>query len=193
MKMRLLAWKMYLNLFHLRDSGWNNSTGANMRTNAKSVDPISESHESDPKVPPRSRLMNGIQGMIDGLLWSVFVAFVLNALSMAGMVFANNKFRFSMEEFLITFMIVPVWVVISGFIGLVRGAEKRVVPSTVNGSSLLKHLLVGGVVGIIPGLFVIPFQKGCTILDLVQALSAMALFGALIGFMAFKVNRIKSR
>ena len=173
--------------------GWHNSTRANMQTNAKSVDPISESHESDSKVLPRSRLMDGIQGMIGGLLWSVFVAFVLNALKVAGMVFSNSKFRFSTEEFLITFMIVPVWVVITGFIGLVRGAEKRAVASAVNRPSLSKHLLVGGVVGIIPGLFVIPFQQGCTILDLVQALSAMALFGALIGFMAFQVKRMKSR
>lgn len=164
-----------------------------MQTNAKSVDPISESQEANSEVLPRSLLMYGFQGMIGGLLWSVFVAFVLNALKVAGMVFSNNNFRFSTEEFLITFMIVPVWVVITGFIGLVRGAEKRAVPSAVNRPSLSKHLLVGGVVGIIPGLFVIPFQKGYTILDLVQALSAMALFGSLIGFMAFKVKRVKSR
>jgi len=71
--------------------------------------------------------------------------------------------------------------------------EKRAIPTAVNGPSLSRHFLVGVVVGIIPGLFVIPFQKGCTILDLVQALSVMALFGAYMGFMAFNVKRMKSR
>ncbi len=120
-----------------------------MTTNGQSADPRSESHESVSEALPRSLLLYGIQGMMGGLPWAVLIAIVLNATRAAEIVLSGEEFRFSREEFLITFLIVPVWVVIAGIVGLIRGAEKRGVSSALNQPSLPKHLLVG-VAGIPP-------------------------------------------
>jgi len=96
-----------------------------MQINGKIPNSNLTSQESSSEKLPMRLLTSCIQGMLGGMKWSVLVAFVMVAVRIAVIAFSDTRFRLDWADFFIPFMILPVWVVIAGIVGLVRGVKKR--------------------------------------------------------------------
>jgi len=96
-----------------------------MQINGKIPNSNLTSQESSSEKLPMRLLTSCIQGMLGGMKWSVLVAFVMVAVRIAVIAFSETRFRLDWADFFIPFMILPVWVVIAGIVGLVRGVKKK--------------------------------------------------------------------